>query len=182
MLTPVVLSFTSSFWQALVAEAARSSVHGVLECVKAHIPGRQASSFIVYQLIYLATPRGPALVSLMRRCEAPAVAARSKGLFAYASALQQANVCYLGAERTEAWWGLLGVGVLVAAAGAIFLAQPWWYRRRGHLSELTGDGAAELITRLEGCASGPGQGRSCGCSSRSTSGCRRSRSAAPRRR
>ena len=108
-----------------------------------------ASSFIVYQLIYLATPRGPATVSLMRRCEAPVGAARSHGLFAYASAFHQASVCWLGAERTEAWWGLLGVGVLVAAAGAIFLAQPWWYRRRRHLSELTGNGAAELITRLE---------------------------------
>jgi hypothetical protein len=44
MLTPVVLSFTSSFWQALVAEAARSSVHGVLECVKAHLPGRHEAA------------------------------------------------------------------------------------------------------------------------------------------
>ncbi len=40
MLTPVILSFTSSFWQALVAETARDSVQGVLECVKAHLPGR----------------------------------------------------------------------------------------------------------------------------------------------
>ena len=54
--------------------------------------------------------------------------------------------------------GLLGVGVLVAAAGAIFLAQPWWYRRRWHLSELTGDGAAELITRLEGVRQRAGAG------------------------
>ncbi len=117
-----------------------------------------ASSFIVYQLIFLATPRGPAMVSLMHRCEAPAGAARSKGLFAYASALHQARVCWLGAERTEAWWGLFGVGVLVAVAGAIFLAQPWWYRRRRHLSELTGDGAAELVSRLEGVRQRAGVG------------------------
>ena len=39
MLTPVILSFTSGFWQALVGEAARSSAHGVLEYVKAHFPG-----------------------------------------------------------------------------------------------------------------------------------------------
>jgi hypothetical protein len=44
MLTPVVLSFTRSFWQALVAEAARSSVQGVLECVKAHLPGRREAT------------------------------------------------------------------------------------------------------------------------------------------
>jgi hypothetical protein len=44
MLTPVILSFTSSFWQALVAEAARSSVHGVLECVRAHLPGRHEAA------------------------------------------------------------------------------------------------------------------------------------------
>ena len=74
------------------------------------------------------------------------------------SALHQASVCYSGAERTEAWWGLLGVGVLVAAAGAIFLAQPWWYRRRWHLSELTGDGAAELVSRLEGVRQRAGAG------------------------
>ena len=44
MLTPVILNFTSSFWQALVAEAARSSVHGVLGCVRAHLPGRQEAA------------------------------------------------------------------------------------------------------------------------------------------
>jgi hypothetical protein len=44
MLTPVILSFTSSFWQALVAEAARSSAHGVLECVRAHLPGRHEAA------------------------------------------------------------------------------------------------------------------------------------------
>ena len=44
MLTPVILSFTGSFWQALVAEAARSSVHGVLDYVKAHLPGRHEAS------------------------------------------------------------------------------------------------------------------------------------------
>ena len=44
MLTPVILNFTSSFWQALVAEAARSSVHGVLECVRAHLPGRHEAA------------------------------------------------------------------------------------------------------------------------------------------
>ena len=44
MLTPVILSFTSSFWQALVAEAARNSVHGVVECVKAHLPGRREAA------------------------------------------------------------------------------------------------------------------------------------------
>jgi len=117
-----------------------------------------ASSFIIYQGIYLATPRGPALVSRMLSCEARAGAARSQGLFAYASALHQASVCYSGAERAEAWWGLLGVGVLAAAAGAIFLAQPWWYRRRWHLSELAGVGTAELITRLEGVRQRAGAG------------------------
>lgn len=120
-----------------------------------------ASSFTFYQLLYLATPRGPALVSLMLRCRARALAHRPGGMTAtasLASALHQANVCYLGAERTEAWWGLLGVGVLIAVAGAIFLAQPWWYRRRRHLSELTGDGAAELVSRLEGVRQRAGTG------------------------
>ena len=44
MLTPVILSFTSSFWKALVAEAARDSVHGVIEYVKAHLPGRHEAA------------------------------------------------------------------------------------------------------------------------------------------
>ena len=44
MLTPVILNFTSSFWQALVAEAASSSVHLVLECVRANLPGRDQAA------------------------------------------------------------------------------------------------------------------------------------------
>jgi hypothetical protein len=44
MLTPAILSFTSSFWQALVAEAANNSVHGVLEYVKSHLPGRREAA------------------------------------------------------------------------------------------------------------------------------------------
>lgn len=44
MLTPVILSFTKSFWQALVAEAARDSAHGVIEYVKAHFPGRHEAA------------------------------------------------------------------------------------------------------------------------------------------
>jgi Zn-dependent protease with chaperone function len=120
-----------------------------------------ASSFIFYQLIYLATPRGPALMTLMLRCRAQALAHRPSGMPAIASiasALHQANVCYSGAARTEAWWGLLGVGVLIVVAGAIFSAQPWWYRRRRRLSELTGDGAAELVSRLEGVRQRAGTG------------------------
>jgi Zn-dependent protease with chaperone function len=120
-----------------------------------------ASSFTFYQLIYQSTPRGPALVSRMLSCRAQALAHRPGGMPAsasLASALHQANVCYSGAERTEAWWGLLGIGVLIAAAGAIFLAQPWWYRRRRQLSELTGGGAAELVSRLEGVRQRAGTG------------------------
>ena len=109
-----------------------------------------ASSFNVYELIYMATPRGPALVSLIRACEARALARRPSGIFAYAGTLGQASACYSGSGRAEAWWGLLGVGVLIAAAGAIFAAQPWWYRRRMHLTELTGVGAGDLVSRLEG--------------------------------
>jgi hypothetical protein len=44
MLTPVILSFTSGFWQALVAEAAKSSAHGVLEYVRSHLAGHQAAA------------------------------------------------------------------------------------------------------------------------------------------
>jgi hypothetical protein len=39
MITPIILSFSRSFWEALVAQAAQDSVHGVVEYVKAHRPG-----------------------------------------------------------------------------------------------------------------------------------------------
>jgi hypothetical protein len=39
MLTPVILAFTSGFWQALVAEAAHGSAHGLVEYVRSHRPG-----------------------------------------------------------------------------------------------------------------------------------------------
>ena len=109
-----------------------------------------ASSFFVYEAIYLASPRGPALISLIDRCKNQALAQHPSGVIAYASALHQAKVCYSGGERAEAWWGLLGVGVLIVVAGAIFVAQPWWYRRRKHLTELTGADNADLVRRLEG--------------------------------
>lgn len=117
-----------------------------------------ASSFFVYEGIYLATPRGPALISLMLRCRSQALAQHPSGAIAYASALQQASVCYSGGQRTEAWWSLLGVGVFLVVAGAIYLAQPWWYRRRRHLTELTGVGAADLVSRLEGVRQRAGTG------------------------
>jgi hypothetical protein len=39
MLTPVILNFTFCFWQALMAEAAKNSAHGVLAYVRSHLPG-----------------------------------------------------------------------------------------------------------------------------------------------
>jgi hypothetical protein len=39
MLTPVILTFAKLFWQALVAESAESSAHGVLAYVRSHLPG-----------------------------------------------------------------------------------------------------------------------------------------------
>jgi hypothetical protein len=50
MITPVVLSFTRSFWEALVAEAARDSVHGVVEYVKAHWPANHGAGGRAAQL------------------------------------------------------------------------------------------------------------------------------------
>jgi Zn-dependent protease with chaperone function len=120
-----------------------------------------ASSFFVYEGIYLATRRGPTLISLMFRCRSQALAHRPGGMTvtaSIASALHQASVCYSGGERAEAWWGLLGVGVLLVVAAAIFLAQPWWYRRRRHLTELTGAGTADLVRRLEGVRQRAGTG------------------------
>jgi|ERR1700733_8263706 len=44
MLTPVILAFTNGFWQALVAEAAKGSAHGVIEYVRAHLPGHHEAA------------------------------------------------------------------------------------------------------------------------------------------
>ena len=45
MLTPVIFqSFTRSFWEALVAQAAQDSMQGVLEYVKAHLPGHHEAA------------------------------------------------------------------------------------------------------------------------------------------
>ena len=44
MLTPVILAFTNGFWQALVAEAAKDSAHGVIEYVRAHLPGHHEAA------------------------------------------------------------------------------------------------------------------------------------------
>jgi hypothetical protein len=44
MLTPVILSFTGSFWKALVAEAATDSAHGVVEYLKTHLLGRHGAA------------------------------------------------------------------------------------------------------------------------------------------
>lgn len=109
-----------------------------------------ATSFLVYEGIYLATPRGPALISLIDKCRSQALAQHPSGVGAIASALGQAATCYSGGYHAEAAWGLLGVGVLIVAAGAIFLAQPWWYRWRKDLTELTGPDTADLVSRLEG--------------------------------
>ena len=46
----------------------------------------------------------------------------------------------------------------LVVAGAIFLAQPWWYRRRRHLTELTGADASDLVSRLEGVRQRAGTG------------------------
>jgi hypothetical protein len=44
MLTPVILSFSRSFWEALVAAAAHNAVGGLLDYIKAHRPGRHEAA------------------------------------------------------------------------------------------------------------------------------------------
>ena len=58
MLTPVILSFTGSFWKALVAEAADNSAHGVVQYVKAHLLGRHEAT--------AAPPLTPGQLQLVR--------------------------------------------------------------------------------------------------------------------
>ena len=116
------------------------------------------TSFFVYEGVYLATPRGAALISLVHRCTSQALASHPSGAIALANAYGQAAVCYSGGQRAEAGWALLGVCVLIVVAGVIFLAQPRWYRWRKDLTELTGPDTADLVARLEGLRQRAGTG------------------------
>jgi hypothetical protein len=44
LLTPVILSFTRSVWEALLAQAAQDSLHSVLAFVRAHRPGHHGAA------------------------------------------------------------------------------------------------------------------------------------------
>lgn len=108
-----------------------------------------ASCNFVYGLIYSATPRGTALLALDRACHSRALAHRPSGIDAVTNALQQAYTCRSGEERVAGLWILAGIGMLTLLAGAIYCAQPWWYRRRMHLVGLTGEDALAVTSRLE---------------------------------
>jgi hypothetical protein len=58
MLTPVILTFSGSFWKALVAETAQNSAHGVIEHLKAHLPGHHEAA--------AAAPLTPVQLQLVR--------------------------------------------------------------------------------------------------------------------
>jgi Zn-dependent protease with chaperone function len=107
------------------------------------------SSGMVYEAIYFATPRGAALATLIRVCQARALATRPQGYITYAAALARSRACRAGGERLEGLWALLGMGVLAVLAGAMYWAQPWWYRRRRRLVPLTSEDAPKVIERLE---------------------------------
>lgn len=107
------------------------------------------SSAMTYEAIYTATPRGTALVALIRTCQARALASHPSGWSSYAAALGQAKACRAGAERMEGLWALLGIGVLCVLAAAIYWIQPWWYQRRMRLTPLTSEEAPALVERLE---------------------------------
>lgn len=44
LVTPVILSFTRSFWDAIMAQAAHSTLQGVLKQIQAHRPGHRNGS------------------------------------------------------------------------------------------------------------------------------------------
>jgi len=107
------------------------------------------SSAMVYEAIYSATPRGTAFAALIRVCQARALATHPQGYIADAAALARARACRAGGERVEGLWALLGIGVLAVLAGALYWAQPWWYRRHSRLVPLTSEVAPKVIERLE---------------------------------
>lgn len=107
-----------------------------------------ASSSMIYESIYTAGSRGSALLTVIRVCQARALSPHPYGLSAYAAALGQSRACRAGAERVVGLWVLLGIGLLVVLAVAIYSAQPWWYRRQMRLIPLASE-AAPLLDRLE---------------------------------
>ena len=107
------------------------------------------SSGMVYGAVPAAEPRGAALVALIRTCQARALAPHPHGLSAYATALGQSRACRAGAERVEGLWVLLGIAVLGVLTGVLYWVQPWWYRRRMHLTPLPRDESPALADHLE---------------------------------
>ena len=136
-------------------EAGAAGAHGSVFALPARTSFRFAlliaavliSTGMVYGAIYAATPRGAALVTLVRTCQARALAPHPHGLSAYATALGRSRACRAGAERAEGLWVLLGILVLGVLAGVLYWVQPWWYRM--HLAPLTGDESSALADRLE---------------------------------
>ena len=250
MITPVILTFSRGFWEALIAETAREPMRRLAECIRAHLPGhheigqvpqpltpeqlhlvrrvaeREArrldlpdkrarlladamvgvlsvppapmstappdqarpgepagppaeggsagrrggvfllpastsfrfalliatvlvSSAMVYEALYGATPRGAAVATLIRACQARALASHPGTAAAYARALAQARACRAGTERVVGLWVLLALGVLAVLAGVLYWLQPWWYRRQRQLVPLTSQDAPSAVERLE---------------------------------
>ena len=108
-----------------------------------------ASCIFIYGLIYAATPSGTALLALDRACHVQALAREPSTIDGVTNALQQAYTCRSGAERIAGLWILAGIGMLTLLAGGIYCAQPWWYRRRMQLVNLTGEGTLPVMSRLE---------------------------------
>ncbi|WP_036373680.1 M48 family metalloprotease [Micromonospora sp. ATCC 39149] len=63
-------------------------------------------------------------------------------------AQQEIIRCLAPVGQPQAVWVLVGLSVLLALAAVLYLATPWWIRRRGRLVELTADAFPRLHAEL----------------------------------
>ncbi|TDC80992.1 hypothetical protein E1193_16135 [Micromonospora sp. KC606] len=56
--------------------------------------------------------------------------------------------CLAPVQLPRAAWVLAGLGILLAVSAALYLATPWWIRRRGQLVEVTADAFPRLHAEL----------------------------------
>ena len=78
-----------------------------------------ASSIVVYEAVYVATPRGAVLAAVLHECLSRAQSQPAQGAIAHARVEGRAYACRSGAERAEGLWVLLGIGVLAVWLGIV---------------------------------------------------------------
>lgn len=107
-------------------------------------------SLFTYNWLHIGLSDSEAEMGQLSACVAEREAGVSSALdiTAVDSVMQRFNTCVAGTYRQRGDFMLAGVAVLLVTAIALFVAAPWWRRRRGRLVPLTGDDAPEVLAEL----------------------------------